>query len=119
MVCVELFVTGWITGLINVITVLSLVTFNTGFSTYNTVYCHLIQESAVYFVDLQATNGADIELHNLSRPILLDDASPTGGDVKHGDNFKETATFQGSTTHIQGMPDQIPKFNIVSRLWQY
>jgi len=118
-VCVELFVTSWITGLINVITVLCLVTFNNGFSTYNTVYCHLIQKSAVYVVDLQTTNGADIELHNLSRPILLDDASPTGGDVKHGDNFKETATFQGSTTHIQGMPDQIPKFNIVSHLRQY
>ncbi|KAI0235602.1 hypothetical protein LSAT2_013879 [Lamellibrachia satsuma] len=72
-------------------------------------FTHLsLQESVVYFIDLQATNGADLELHNLSRPVLLDAASPIGGTVKHGDNFKEGATYQGSTTEIKGVFLYVP-----------
>ena len=72
--------------------------------------CCYIQVSAVYFIDFQATNGADLELHTLSRPVLLDDASPIGGAVKHGDNFKEGATYQGSVTEIKGWPDKLLTF---------
>ena len=61
----------------------------------------------VYFVDLQTTNGADVELYNRSRPILLDVALPIGGSVKHGDNFKTSASFQDSTTHMKGIIQKV------------
>ncbi|KAI0215917.1 hypothetical protein LSAT2_032052 [Lamellibrachia satsuma] len=94
-------------GVDNLTTLVDWTELSANSSSYD--FTHLsLQESVVYFIDLQATNGADLELHNLSRPVLLDAASPIGGTIKHGDNFKEGATYQGSTTEIKGVFLYVP-----------
>ena len=56
----------------------------------------------VYYVELQATNGAGLIRTILSKPIVLDTADPFGGLVKDGDNFDNDVSFQSQNTEMRG-----------------
>ncbi|KAI0217501.1 hypothetical protein LSAT2_030719 [Lamellibrachia satsuma] len=62
-----------------------------------------LQETETYFVELRVTNSAGLFRSVVSRPVLLDAASPTAGVVKHGDHFTTDITYQSSVSDMHGV----------------
>ena len=61
-----------------------------------------VQMDRVYYVVLQATNGAGLRTTTLSKPIVLDTADPYGGVVVDGHDFKKDLSYQGQNIEMRG-----------------
>ena len=55
-----------------------------------------------YFVTLHITNGAELTLEVLSKPILVDMIGPSPGLVIDGLDLHDDKTFLSSTTEVSG-----------------
>ena len=75
------------------------------FSTCIHTTASFVQMDRVYYVELQATNGAGLRRTILSKPIVLDTADPFGGRVKDGHSFDTDVAFQSQNTEMLGMFD--------------
>ena len=80
----------------------------TAFTTINNVTKHTfyvlnILGDKFYFIALRAINRAGLTSCKVSQPVKLDRITPNSAVVKHGNNWKLSSPFQGSTSTLSGI----------------
>ncbi|KAL3873866.1 hypothetical protein ACJMK2_036950, partial [Sinanodonta woodiana] len=59
--------------------------------------------STPYYIKLVVENEANLNITEISSPILFDDSLPTSGHVTEGTEFKDDMVWWGSTTNVSGV----------------
>ncbi|XP_064643635.1 uncharacterized protein LOC135497733 [Lineus longissimus] len=74
---------------------------STNFSSYSLIQLDL-KEMIPYFVKLRVYNKAGLFVETVSKPIFVDESTPTAGDVIDGHTFTDDLVWQKSTSDVNG-----------------